>query len=950
MRKILAFSLVVLAQAALPATLPLVFEANRGQTDSHVQYLARSPRATLWLTGDEAVLGSKEGSLRVRFEGGNRTPRLEAEDALPGKTNYFIGKDSSRWRRDIPLFGKVRYQGIYPGIDAVFYGNPEDFEYDLVLAPGADPRKIHLAYSGAKRMRVDAAGDLIFSLASSEIRQHRPRILQGTKAIDGHYVVLGQNRIGFSIAKYDRKKPLTIDPVVTYSTYLGGSSEDLPGGVAMDAQGNLCIAGATSSPDFPTVGGLHQPPPQNNTLVAYLAKINPAASGAASLVWSTFIGSGSDGTLAFGVALDASGNVFAAGTTVSSDFPTTPNVFQPSANCMNGSNCASTFVVKVAPSGNQLIYASFLGGGVDDAEGGFAVDAAGNAYVVGGTRSPSFPLVGTPFQFVLQGTQNGYLTKIAPDGSKLLYSTFIGGENMDFLNTVAVDSTGIVYVAGNTTSARFPVTTNAYQSSLQGAQSGMVAKFDLTQPANLALVYSSYLGGTTSTASTSVSGVAGDSSGAIYAAGFTSDPTFPVTPGAFQSKFGGVVPNDPIGDYGDAFVLKLTPSAQTQLVYSSFLGGSGNDFANAIAIDGSGRIAIAGTTASSNFPTTADAYECCFSNPSGKAGNGSSGFFALFDPTKSGPSSLAYSMEIAGSTGDQGFINPSGLAMNTAGSVVALVGGIQARSFPVTSSAFQKVNNAPVLNVYIARLDLTAVGPTIASAVNAASFQSTGLSPGLIFTLTGSNLGPTAPFGTQLDDTGKVATLVSGTEVLVNGVAAPLLYGSPTQINAVAPYELAPLTGQTVFVQVLFNGVAGNLMPVTVAATAPGIFVGSGTQGAILNQDNSYNGSTNPAAKGSYVSIYCTGEGQTNPPGIDGHVANEAAAQLARPVAPVSVMIGGVAVPSSAIAYAGAAPGDVAGVLQVTLQIPANAPSGNVPVVLTIGSQSSQTGVTVAIQ
>ena len=197
------------------------------------------------------MLGTREGSLRVRFEGGNPAPTLQAEDALAGKANYFVDKDSSRWRHDIPLFGKVRYQSVYPGIDAVFYGNPEDLEYDLVVAPGADPRAIRLAYSGAKKMRVDDAGDLIFSLGSSEVRQHRPKVYQGTQAIDGRYKILGRNRVGFSIGAYDPKQALTIDPVITYSTYLSGASFfEQAQAVAMDAQGNLYITGQTSSPNF----------------------------------------------------------------------------------------------------------------------------------------------------------------------------------------------------------------------------------------------------------------------------------------------------------------------------------------------------------------------------------------------------------------------------------------------------------------------------------------------------------------------------------------------------------------------------------------------------------------------------------------------------------------------------------------------------------------------------
>jgi uncharacterized protein (TIGR03437 family) len=288
--------------------------------------------------------------------------------------------------------------------------------------------------------------------------------------------------------------------------------------------------------------------------------------------------------------------------------------------------------------------------------------------------------------------------------------------------------------------------------------------------------------------------------------------------------------------------------------------------------------------------------------------------------------------------------------MNSAGTVAAVAGWLPPNNFPVTPGAFEKKNGSKSDGAYVATFNFSTSGALITTAANGASFQSTGFSPGLIFTLIGTALGPVAPFGPQLDAKGNVATLVDGTQVLVDGVPAPLLYGSATQINAVAPYELAAKVGQTVFVQVVSNGVAGNVMPVTVAATAPAIFYNAGGQGAILNQDSSVNGASNPAAKGSYISIYCTGEGQTVGPGVDGAIANEPVAQLPHPVAAVSVTIGGIAVPSTDVYYAGAAPQSVAGLLQVTVKVPAGAASGNVPVVVTIGGVSSQSGVTVAVQ
>jgi uncharacterized protein (TIGR03437 family) len=957
-----AFALVLLAQAGFSAVLPLAFEPNSGQTDHRVRYLARGPQGTLWLTRDEAVLGTRQGALRVRLEGGSRNPNLEAEDALPGKTNYFIGKDSSRWRHDIPLFGKVRYRGVYPGIDVVFYGNPNDLEYDFVLAPGADAHKIRLAYAGARGMRVDAAGDLIFSIGDSEIRQHRPKIYQGTHAIDGRYQILGRNRVGFSIAEYDHGQSLTIDPVITYSTYFGGSSFDQGQAIAMDAQGNLYVTGQTGSADFPVIGGVGAtfpttPGAASQALVPFVAKLNPSLSGAASVVWSTYLGGGHNGSFSVAIAVDPGGNVYAGGATLSSDdFAVTRNAFQQTPNCVasiNGasSNCLSGWISKIAPGGNQLIYSSFLSGGYIDTIYGIAVDNAGNAYLAGATASPAFPVRGAAYQSRLVGGQNGFISKVSPDGSTLLYSTYFGGEGSDGFSSIALDSSGFVYVGGASSSLRFPVSQNAYQLTLQRAQSaGVLAKLDLTQEGPFALLYGTYIGGPSPSTASTVNALALDSQGNIFAAGSTTDASFPVTAAAAQSQFGGVVPSDTGYVTGDAFVLKLNPNAQGagQLTYSSFFGGAGNDSAAALSIDTSGRVLISGTTGSSNLPVTPDAYECCFSNPGNFSKNSTSGFSARIDPSKSGPAGLLYATYVGGSPA--GMVSLAGSAMNSAGTVAALFGGIVPSNFPVTASAFKKTNTSKSMNAYLATINFGSAGPLITAVANAASFKTTGFSPGMIFTIVGSAFGPVATFGPQLDATGRVETLVSGTEVLVDGVPVPLIYGSATLINAVAPYELAAKVGQTVFVQVVSNGVAGNVVPVTITATAPGIFYSAGGQGAILNQDSSLNGGNNPAAKGSYVSIYCTGEGQTTPAGVDGSVSNQPVAQLPHPVVPVSVTIGGIAVPQSDIYYAGSAPQAVAGLLQLTAKIPANAASGNIPIVVTFGSQSSQTGVTVAVQ
>jgi uncharacterized protein (TIGR03437 family) len=965
------FLLLAAGQLLNAAVLPLVFEPNIGQADSHVRYLAHASSSTLWLTADEAVLGSPLGALRIRFEGGNRASEIKPEGALAGRTNYFIGNDSNRWKRDIPLFERVRYHSVYPGTDVVFYGNPQDLEYDLVLQPGADPRKIRVAYAGVKQMRLDAGGDLLFTVGSSEIRQHKPRIYQGAASIDGHYILLGRNRVGFAVAAYDRTKSLTIDPVVTYASYLGGSAGDGGYAVAIDQQGNILVAGQTQSSDFPA-----QKPPFPYIEAAttggpgeaiFVAKINPAASSGASIVWATFFG-GTSGDWARGVAVDRNGNVYMTGTTASPDFPIKgafqskpgSGVVSGGLTCggtINGAGvstagvCPSAFVVKLNPAGNQIVYSSYLGG--ENGEDGFAiaVDPAGNASVAGRTYSNFFPVRGG-YQTHRSGVPNGFLSTVSADGSTLLYSTYFGGEGNDLITGLAADAAGLVYAGGTANSSHFPVTQSAYQKNRLGPDyDGFVAKFDPSQTGAASLLYSSYLGGG-SDGDSFVNAVAADSVGNIFATGGTYSATFPVTAGAFQSKSGSAAPNAMGYSFTDAFLTKINPAAQGpgQIAYSSYTGGFGYDYGVGIAVDSAGRITIAGATNTFDFPTTPDAFECCFAGTLGDY----RGFVVRADPSKAGSAGLVYSTYFGGVNGSDIL---AAVALDSTGNNVAVTGTVSSSDVPLTASAFQGRNGNPRAQgvtpgtAFVEYIKMASSGPVIGYVVNGASFQGGTVSPGMIFTIGGTGLGPDVAAGPQLDAKGNVSTLLAGSQVTVAGLPAPILYASAKQINAVVPYGVPKST--FVFVQVIYNGLAGSTLAQAVSATAPAIFAGAGGQGAILNQDGSVNGSANPAAKGTYVSIYGTGEGLTNPAVPDGHLANETLDKLARPIAAVSLTIGGVPVPPADIIYAGAAPQNVAGLFQVTAKIPATVASGNAAVVITLGTGpavSSQKGVTVAVQ
>src|SRR5579871_1833961 len=509
-----------------PTTVrPITFEPNVGQTDARVKYMAHAANATVWLTPGSAVLGVTEKSqravLRLRFKGGNRLAKILGEDALPGVSNYFIGRDSTKWRSGVHQFAKVRHQNVYPGIDVVFYGNPQKLEYDFVLRPGADPSRIRLAFDGSDSLSIDStnpsirqgsgnersgrkgSGDLVVKIGDMEIRNHSPRIYQadarGERAVSGRWVQQGSRGAGFSVGAYDPAETLVVDPVLTYASYLGGNQGDYASGVAMDPQGNIYITGATTSSNFPVKAGLSS---RYNSQVetGFVAKINPNAPGAASLVYSTYLGGSSfDGGV--GIATDASGDAYVTGFTYSNDFPL-KNAFQSSLN--TSQNCSSSggaapcphvFVSKLSPGGNSLIYSSFLGGSSYDYPSAIAVDSSGNAYVAGQTSSTNFPTK-SPYQSSLAGTSDGFLSGISPDGGSLFYSTYFGGERDEIFNGIALGPSG-VFLGGRTYSTKLPVSSKAYQFGLSGTSSGFVVELNPFTGGGAGLLYSSYLGGPT---------------------------------------------------------------------------------------------------------------------------------------------------------------------------------------------------------------------------------------------------------------------------------------------------------------------------------------------------------------------------------------------------------------------------------------------------------------------
>jgi beta-propeller repeat-containing protein len=617
--------------------LPLSFEPNEGQTDARVKFLSRASGYTLFVTADEAVFAGRDGSVeRMRLVGANPKPRFEPLDKQPGISNYFIGNDPSKWRTNVPNYGRVALRGVYPGIDLIFYGNERQLEYDWGVAPGADPKRIHVKWEGTNHLTKNASGDLVLSASLGvSMVQRKPVILQEGKRIEGGYAVHGRE-VAFELAKYDAGKPLVIDPVLVYSTYLGGSGFDDGNGIAVDGSGNAYVTGSTLSTNFPTANSLQASNGSGSiNYDAFVTKINATGS---AYVYSTYLG-GSGFDRGGGIAVDGSGNAYVTGSTNSTNFPTTDPI-QASYGGGNG----DAFVTKINAAGSALVYSTYLGGGGFDDGSGIAVDGSGNAYVTGGTGSTNFPTA-NPLQASIGGGGDAFVTKINAAGSALVYSTYLGGRLHalvqppgvgpagDGASGIAVDGAGNAYVTGVTSSTDFP-TAKPLQASLNGGLNAFVTKINA---AGSAYVYSTYLGGS---AEDSGQGIAVDGAGNAYITGVTTSIDFP-TANPLQGSNGG-------SSY-DAFVTKIN-AAGSALVYSTYLGGSGFDIAWGVAVDGSGNAYVTGYTTSTDFPTI---------NPL-QAGNGGGNGDAFMTKINADGSAYQYSTHLGGSRSQGGGIAVDG--------------------------------------------------------------------------------------------------------------------------------------------------------------------------------------------------------------------------------------------------------------------------------------------------
>ena len=685
--------------------LPLSFEENQGQADPSVQFLVHGTGYSLALKPGEAIFAPHRSNpeapspslVRITLSGANKLSRISPEDPQITRTNYFLGNDPDRWRTNIPNYAKVRYYSVYPGIDLVYYGNQGQLEHDFVVAPGADPRaiRLHLRVDNLQKhgLHLDAAtGDLLLDLGTglnpARLRLLKPvtyQVIHGRRlSVPSNYRLLAGNQISFAVGRYDSSQPLIIDPILTFSTYYGGSGSktggDAANGIAVDMYGNVFLVGTANSEDFPITTGSYQ---ANNyaALTGHGSTVFVSEFGGSGTFvrYSTYLG-GSGGDFGYGIAVDKAGKAYITGATHSVDFPVTCTAVQPS-NKSSTPGATTAFVAKLNKAGDALLYSTYLGGkgnqstpAYGDVAQAIAVTPSGNAYVTGYTWSGDFPVTAQAFQPAFAGTalaSNAFLTELNPAGTSFVFSTYLGGNGSsgagDAANAIVLDKAGDIFLTGSTTSSNFPVTAAALQASLKGSSNAFLTELD---PAGKTELYSTYLGGS---GNDSAKALALDSSGNVYLAGNTSSSDFPLTSGVLEDA--SIATNPFFTEWGlSSFVSKLSlgnATTASTLEYSTYLEGAGSSVSG-LAVDSKGSAYVAGTAYTAGagflggFQSTSDALPV----PKGP----SSAFIVKLDPQAT---VLNFATLLGGSSTDAA----NALALDASGN--AFIAGL-------TNSSFQK--------------------------------------------------------------------------------------------------------------------------------------------------------------------------------------------------------------------------------------------------------------------
>lgn len=627
-------------------SLPLAFEVNRGQTDAAVEYLAQGSGFTLFLTESGAVfdLRAADASPKATKQpapavavaldpvGADPTPRLVGRSPQSATSSYFLGDDPSKWQRGVPAFGRVRYQGLYPGIDMVFRGHRSGAEYDFVVAPGTDPTRIGYRLRGADGLALDD-GDLVATTAIGDFVHRAPiafqRIDGERRRVDAGYRLV-DGVVSFDLGDYDDRRPLVIDPAtdLEYSTYLGGGQIDVGHAIAVD-DGDAYIAGSTLSTNFPTTTG---PYPSDSGTNMFVSRISTDGAGTADLVSSAVVG-GSASDNGLGMTLDG-GHAYVSGITRSSDFPSTSGAYDESFN----GGVEDSFLARLtlgSTGSADLTYATLVGGsGFDDARA--VAVAGGDVYLAGSAESADYPTTEGAFDRTLGGVTDAVLTRISPDGAgaaDLVYSTYFGGDGIDSAWAIAMDD-GDAYLTGSTWDvSNFPTTVGAFDRTLGGQKDAFLTRISPDGAGEADLVYSTYLGGGSWDEANGIAVADGDA----YIVGSAASARFPTTVGAYDRTFNGE---------GDAFVARISPdSAGTaDLRYSTFLGGRKEDWVNSIIVDGRA-IDIVGGSEGAGFPTTVGALDRTY-------GGGVDGIVARLTPAGRGKGDLKYSTFFGGNGWD----------------------------------------------------------------------------------------------------------------------------------------------------------------------------------------------------------------------------------------------------------------------------------------------------------
>lgn len=700
--------------------LPVAFEANHGQIDPQVKYMARGNGYTLFLTGNEAVLAvrsssgkpaspiagrfglrtraasasgpEKTAAIRLQTVGGNSHPLISAGNQVPGTINYYRGNDRSKWVEGVKQYSAVTYHEVYPGVNLAFHGEQRQLEFDFIVSPGASTAPIELGFQGAKKITTDAAGNLVLSSTAGDVVLHKPVAYQEKdgkrELIDATFKTTSRKEVAFAVGPYDHTRELVIDPSVSYASYLGGSAEDDAFAIAVDGAGNAYVTGQTISPTF---GGK----PAGGNFDVFVTEFNATGS---SLVY-TDIFSGSGDCSGNAIVVDGSGNAYVGGS-ATAGFPVTIGQTTFAGGVLDG------FALKLTATSGALSFGTYLGGSGRDIVNGIAVDGSGNIYAAGDTFSTNFPL-----KNAIQSTNNGgttdlaFVTEIAAGGATLTYSTYLGGSSANLATAIALDTSNNAYVAGLTESTDFPVTSGVVQSAAGGDQDGFVTE---VKSDGSAWVYSTYLGGS---GTETPLGIAVDAAGEAYVTGSTTSPNFP-TVNAVQTSLGG-------SSATNIFVSKLNAGA-TALLFSTYYGGNLDDVGTAISLDAFADAYVTGRTLSSNYPVsnsfqsslsgTSDAVVTEFSNTG----------FVVYSSFLGGTGTEN------GLAGQDGQSAVGGIAVDSTSNTY-LAGVTASTDFPVTTNAYQTTYGMAV-DAFVAKITAApadfsvAVAPTTAST---ASGQST---------------------------------------------------------------------------------------------------------------------------------------------------------------------------------------------------------------------------------